>query len=153
MYSCTVRYGYKHIRRDDRDFDNHIIRCIAEFIQMEAQELQLSFSETSSFDGGTAIISVRSLESVSSWKVSENEDVGVDKNNASGRSFSVRRPLSTYNEENPHSRRRHISFRVPNDPVLDHEVKQELLDLAQTMEAGVQLWLLTFLTSVSLKLE
>ncbi|KAG5062360.1 hypothetical protein JHK85_003543 [Glycine max] len=153
MYRCTVRYGYKHIRRDDRDFGNHIIRCIAEFIQMEAQELQLSFSETSSFDGGTAIISVRSLESVSSWKVSENEDVGVDKNNASGRSFSVRRPLSTYNEENPHSRRRHISFRVPNDPVLDHEVKQELLDLAQTMEAGVQLWLLTFLTSVSLKLE
>ncbi|KAH1260470.1 Potassium transporter 4 [Glycine max] len=153
MYRCTVRYGYKHIRRDDRDFDNHIIRCIAEFIQMEAQELQLSFSETSSFDGGTAIISVRSLESVSSRKVSENEDVGVDKNNASGRSFSVRRPLSTYNEENPHSRRRHISFRVPNDPVLDHEVKQELLDLAQTMEAGVQLWLLTFLTSVSLKLE
>ena len=37
MYRCTVRYGYKHIRRDDRDFDNHIIRCIAEFIQMEAQ--------------------------------------------------------------------------------------------------------------------
>ncbi|KAL5173424.1 Potassium transporter 4 [Glycine soja] len=137
MYRCTVRYGYKDIRRDDRDFDNHIIRCIAEFIQIEAQELQLSISETSSFDGGTTIISVRSFESVSSWTVSENEDVGVDNNIASGRSFSRQPSISTYDKENPHSRRRHVSFLVPDDPALDHEVKQELLDLAQAMEAGV----------------
>ncbi|KAG4941438.1 hypothetical protein JHK87_045309 [Glycine soja] len=137
MYRCTVRYGYKDIRRDDRDFDNHIVRCIAEFIQIEAQELQLSISETSSFDGGTTIISVRSFESVSSWTVSENEDVGVDNNIASGRSFSRQPSISTYDKENPHSRRRHVSFLVPDDPALDHEVKQELLDLAQAMEAGV----------------
>ncbi|TKY46239.1 Potassium transporter 4 [Spatholobus suberectus] len=137
MYRCTVRYGYKDIKRDDGDFDNAIIKCIVESIQMEARELQFSCSETSSFDGEATIISVRSLESASSWTVSENGDVGVDNNIASNRSITLRRSHSTYDEENPHVRRRQVSFQVPNDPALDHDIREELLDLGQAMEAGV----------------
>lgn len=119
MYRCTARYGYKDIRRDDQDFENHIIRCIVEFIQKEAQELQFSIYETTSFEEVTTVVSVRSFESVSSWTVSDSEDIGVDSNIGSNRSITLRRSHSTYDEENPQVRRRQVSFQVPNDPRLE----------------------------------
>ncbi|KAK4345297.1 hypothetical protein RND71_035473 [Anisodus tanguticus] len=54
MYRCIVRYGYKDIQRDDGDFEDLLIQSIAEFIQMEAVEPQLSSSETPSLDGRMA---------------------------------------------------------------------------------------------------
>lgn len=59
MYRCIVRYGYKDIQRDDGNFENQLIQSIAEFIQMEAVEPQLSTSENTSFDGRMAVISTR----------------------------------------------------------------------------------------------
>lgn len=137
MYRCIVRYGYKDIKKDDGDFENHLIQSIAEFIVMEAAESQFSSSEASSLDGRMAVISTRSLESTSSLIVSELEDFGVDDSIASSRSSTLRRLQSTYDDENPQLRKRRVRFQVPNSPGLDHAVKEELLDLVQAKEAGV----------------
>ncbi|RDX94287.1 Potassium transporter 4, partial [Mucuna pruriens] len=137
MYRCIVRYGYKDIKKEDSNFDNHIIRCIVEFIQMEAQELQLSSPEASSCDGETTVVSFRSLESASCRTMSEIGDVGVDNNFASSRSMALHHSDSMHDVENPNVRRRQVSFQLPNDSTLDQDVREELLDLAQAMEAGV----------------
>ncbi|KAJ1388818.1 Potassium transporter [Sesbania bispinosa] len=137
MYRCIVRYGYKDIKRDDGDFENHLVQSIAEFIQMEAVEPQFSISETSSLDGRMAVIGTRSLESSPSLIVSEHEDVGVDDNIPSSKSITLRRLQSTYDDENPQVRRHRVRFQVPNNPGLDHAAREELSDLIQAKEAGV----------------
>lgn len=138
MYRCIVRYGYKDIKKDDGDFENHLIQNIMEFIQMEAVEPQLSSSETSSFDGRMAVIGTRSLESTASLIFSDQEDVsGIDESIPSSRSVTLRLLQSSFDDENPQVRRRRVRFQVPNNPGLDHAVREELLDLIQAKEAGV----------------
>lgn len=137
MYRCIVRYGYKDIKKEDGDFENHLIQSIAEFIQMEAVEPQFSSSETTSLDGRMAVIGARNLESTSSLIVSEHEDAGLDDNIPSSRSITLRHLQSTFDDETPQIRRRRVRFQVPNNPGFDHAVREELLDLIQAKEAGV----------------
>ncbi|KAI7986122.1 Potassium transporter 4 [Camellia lanceoleosa] len=75
MYRCIVRYGHKDIQRDDGDFENQLIQCVAEFILMEAIEPTLSSSDrdSASFDGRMAIISTRTIQSSLCSIVSEEE--------------------------------------------------------------------------------
>ncbi|KAK2366377.1 potassium transporter [Trifolium repens] len=137
MYRCIVRYGYKDIKKDDGEFENHLIQSIMEFIQMEAVEPQLSSSETSSFDGRMAVIGTRSLASSPSLIASEQEDTDVDESIPSSRSITLRRLQSTFDDENPQVRRRRVRFQVPNSPGLDNAVREEILELIQAKEAGV----------------
>jgi KUP system potassium uptake protein len=137
MYRCIVRYGYKDIKKDDGEFENHLIQSIMEFIQMEAVEPQLSSSETSSFDGRMAVIGTRSLASSPNLIASEQEDTDVDESIPSSRSITLRRLQSTFDDENPQVRRRRVRFQVPNSPGLDNAVREEILELIQAKEAGV----------------
>ncbi|XP_047174087.1 potassium transporter 4 isoform X2 [Vigna umbellata] len=137
MYRCIVRYGYKDIQRDDGDFENHLIQSIAEFIQMEAVEPQFSSSEASSLDGRMAVISSRNLEYASSLIVSEQEDIGVDISIPSSRSVTLRSLQSVYDDESPQVRRRRVRFQLPENPGMNPDVKEELLDLIQAKDAGV----------------
>ncbi|XP_058778968.1 potassium transporter 4-like [Vicia villosa] len=137
MYRCIVRYGYKDIKRDDGEFENHLIQSIMEFIQMEAVEPQFSSSDSSSFDARMAVIGTRSLESTPTLIASEQEDVDIDESIPSSRSITLRRLQSTIEDENPQVRRRRVKFQVPNNPGLDNAVKEEILDLIQAKEAGI----------------
>ncbi|CAK8532946.1 unnamed protein product [Lathyrus sativus] len=136
MYRCIVRYGYKDIKRDDGEFENHLIQSIMEFIQMEAVEPQFSSSD-SSFDARMAVIGTRSLESTPTLIASEQDNVDIDESIPSSRSITLRRLQSTIDDENPQVRRRRVKFQVPNNPGLDNAVKEEILDLIQAKEAGI----------------
>ncbi|KAK4359722.1 hypothetical protein RND71_021951 [Anisodus tanguticus] len=135
MYRCIVRYGYKDIQRDDGNFEDLLIQSIAEFIQMEAVEPQLSISESSSFDGRMAVISTRSVQSGSTLLVSE-EDVGISNSIQSSKSLTLQSLRSACDDENPQMRRR-VRFRLPENPGMDPSVRDELSDLIQAKEAGV----------------
>ncbi|XP_043704889.1 potassium transporter 4-like [Telopea speciosissima] len=138
MYRCIVRYGYKDIPRDDGDFENHLIQSIAEFIQMEAVEPQLSSSESSSLDGRMAVISTRSLQSTLSLVISEQEeDYGLSTTIQSSKSATLQSLRTAYEDENPHVTRRQVRFQLPPNPGMDPSVREELLDLIQAKEAGV----------------
>lgn len=132
MYRCIVRYGYKDIQRDDGNFENQLIQSIAEFIQMEAVEPQLSSSENTSFDGRMAVISTRSNATL---MVSDQLDSGSIQ---SSKSMMLQRLRSEFDDENPQIRRRQVRFQLPPvGPVMDGAVKEELLQLIQAKEAGV----------------
>ncbi|KAK4272263.1 hypothetical protein QN277_020845 [Acacia crassicarpa] len=137
MYRCIIRYGYKDIQRDDGDFEDQLIQSIAEFIQMEATQPQLSSSESSSLDGRMAVMSVRGIGSTSSLIVSEHEDVGLDISIPSSKSVTLRSLQSVYDDENPQGRRRRVRFQLPRSPSMDPTVRDELMDLIQSKEAGV----------------
>ncbi|KAL8216382.1 hypothetical protein R6Q57_023219 [Mikania cordata] len=135
MYRCIVRYGYKDIQRDDGNFENQLIQSIAEFIQMEAVEPQLSSSENTSFDGRMAIISTRSNAALT---VSEQVD-STGSTIQSSKSLMLQRLRSEYDDENPQLRRRQVRFQIASSgpAAIDGAVRDELLQLISAKEAGV----------------
>ncbi|KAI4387668.1 hypothetical protein MLD38_000084 [Melastoma candidum] len=137
MYRCVVRYGYKDIQRDDGDFENLLVQSIAEFIQMEAGEPQLSGSETSSLDGRMAVISTRTIQSNMSLVISEVEDFDLVNSVSSSKSATLQSLRSAYEEENPQARRRRVRFQLPTSPGMDPAVRDELQELVEAKEAGV----------------
>ncbi|KAF9622906.1 hypothetical protein IFM89_035139 [Coptis chinensis] len=136
MYRCIVRYGYKDIQRDNGDFENRLIQSIAEFIQMEAEEPQLSSSDNSSFDGRMAVISTNSIQSSSSLIVSEQEEIEVITTIQSSKSPTIQSLRSVFEDENPQIRRR-VRFLLPQTIGMDPSVREELMDLIQAKEAGI----------------
>ncbi|KAK9678051.1 hypothetical protein RND81_11G184800 [Saponaria officinalis] len=134
MYRCIVRYGYKDIRADDGDFENLLIKSIAEFIMMEAVEPQFSGSDSSSFDGRMAVISSTANPDNSSLIVSEHDEITQI---SSSRSLTLHSLRSIYEDEGAQMRRRHVRFQVPQTPAMDPDVRDELLDLVEAKEAGV----------------
>jgi KUP system potassium uptake protein len=141
MYRCIVRYGYKDIQRDDGNFENQLIKCIAEFIQMEAVEPQFLPSDNASFDGRMAVISSRIIESSSSLVVSsssiQEESVDGITSIQSSKSLTLQSLRSAYDDENPQLRRRQVRFQLADNPGMQSSVKDELLELIQAKEAGV----------------
>lgn len=136
MYRCIARYGYKDIQRDNGNFEDLLIQSIAEFIQMEAVEPQLSSSESPSFDGRMAVISTRSVQSGSTLLVSE-EDYGITNSIQSSKSLTLQSLRSAGDDENPQMRRRRVRFRLPENPGMDPAVRDELSDLIDAKDAGV----------------
>lgn len=152
MYRCIVRYGYKDIQsRDDGDFENQLIRSIAEFIQMEAGEPSQSSTDSASFDGRMAVISNRSrvesnppcLEVVVSSSDLEQEQEGsrISSIQHGSKSSTLQSLQSSYDDENlPQigERRRRVRFELPpQSPKTDPLVSEELMELIQAKEAGV----------------
>ncbi|XP_076960133.1 potassium transporter 4-like [Bidens hawaiensis] len=133
MYRCIVRYGYKDIQRDDGNFENQLIQSIAEFIQMEAVEPQLS-TENSSFDGRMAVISTRSNATLTVCEQFDPTGPTVQ----SSKSLMLQRLRSDYDDENPQLRRRQVRFQLASSGLaIDGAVKEELLQLIAAKEAGV----------------
>ncbi|XP_076912173.1 potassium transporter 4-like [Bidens hawaiensis] len=133
MYRCIVRYGYKDIQRDDGNFENQLIQSIAEFIQMEAVEPQLS-TENSSFDGRMAVISTRSNATLTVCEQFDPTGPTVQ----SSKSLMLQRLRSDYDDENPQLRRRQVRFQLASSgPAIDGAVREELLQLIAAKEAGV----------------
>ncbi|KAK1361287.1 Potassium transporter [Heracleum sosnowskyi] len=137
MYRCIVRYGYKDIQRDDGNFEDLIIQSIAEFIQMEAVEPQLSSSDNTSLDGRMAVISTRTAQSGSSLIVSSQESSSSSNSIKSSKSLTLQSLRSAYVDENPRSKTHQVRFQLPSTPGLNPLVGEELLDLIQAKEAGV----------------
>lgn len=137
MYRCIIRYGYKDIQRDDGNFEDLIIQSIAEFIQMEAVEPQLSSSENTSLDGRMAVISTRMAQSGSSLIVSAQESSSSSNSTKSSKSLTLQSLRSAYVDENPRSKTHQVRFQLPSTPGRNPSVEEELLDLIQAKEAGV----------------
>lgn len=135
MYRCIIRYGYKDIQRNDGDFEEQLIQSIAEFIQMEAVEPQLSSSESLSFDGRMAVISTKSIQSSSSLIV-RDDDLGSSYSIQSSKSPTLQSLRSAYDDENMQVRRRRVRFQLADTPGMDPAVREELTDLIQAKEAG-----------------
>jgi len=139
MYRCIVRYGYKDIPRDDGDFENLLIKSIAEFIQMESIEPQFSGSESSPLDGRMAVISTRNAQATSSLIVSEHDDEDAREHTVqSSKSLTLQSLRSVYEDETVQIRRRRVRFLLPQQsPQMDPAVREELMDLIEAKEAGV----------------
>lgn len=146
MYRCIVRYGYKDIQsRDDGDFENQLVRKIAEFIQMEAGEPSQSSNDSALFDGRMAVISARRsgesippcLEEVVVYSEEGSRSSSIQRSSKSSTLLSLR---SSYEEENvPQTDdRKRVRFELPpQSPETDPGVSEELLELIQAKEAGV----------------
>ncbi|KAK4742253.1 hypothetical protein SAY87_000254 [Trapa incisa] len=137
MYRCIVRYGYKDIQRDDGDFESQLIQSIAEFIQMEAEQPQLSSSDASALDGRMAVISSRTFQPASSLVIIEDPAPSDSISNLSRKSVALQSLRSAFESENPQIRRRQVRFQLQQDHGMDLAVRDELVDLIQAKEAGV----------------
>ncbi|XP_010551955.1 PREDICTED: potassium transporter 4 [Tarenaya hassleriana] len=139
MYRCIVRYGYKDIQRDDGDFENQLIQSIAEFIQMEAGDQQASASESQSYDGRMAVISMQNdCHPSPVLSVSEVEDFDfAEPTIQSSKSITLQSLRSMYEDEYPQVRRRRVRFQVMPSSGMDPSVREELTDLIRAKEAGV----------------
>lgn len=136
MYRCIVRYGYKDLQGDDGNFENLLIQSIAEFIQMEAVEPQLSTPDSVSYDGRMAVISSQAC-SAANLLVSNEDDLDTISSIQSSKSLTLQSLRSAYDEENPQVRRRRVRFQLPQSPTMDPAVREELSDLIEAKEAGV----------------
>ncbi|XP_057542032.1 potassium transporter 4-like isoform X1 [Amaranthus tricolor] len=137
MYRCIVRYGYKDIPRDDGEFEDLLIKSIAEFIQMEAVEPQFTGSDSSSYEGRMAVISTRIAQTSSSLIVSEHDDLDSNEITQSSRALTLDSLRSIYEDESVQIRRRRVRFQLPQNPAMDSDVRDELLDLIEAKDAGV----------------
>ncbi|KAJ9559355.1 hypothetical protein OSB04_013969 [Centaurea solstitialis] len=132
---CIMRYGYKDIPKDDKNFENQLTQSIAEFIQMEAVGPQSPNSEGSSFDGRMAVISTRSMESRPALIISDQANPTQTM-----RSSRLKVLRCSYDEERPAEPRRRVRFELaPSNNVnaMDGGVRDELLALVEAKEAGV----------------
>ncbi|CAN7113348.1 hypothetical protein BRARA_A03950 [Brassica rapa] len=141
MYRCIVRYGYKDIQREDGDFENQLIQSIAEFIQMEAGDLQSSASESQSYDGRMAVLSSHKTSlSNSILTVSEVEEYD-ETGRQSSKSMTLQSLRSVYEEEYQQGgqvRRRRVRFGLTQaSRGMEGSVREELMDLIGAKEAGV----------------
>ncbi|KFK37662.1 hypothetical protein AALP_AA3G012100 [Arabis alpina] len=141
MYRCIVRYGYKDIQREDGDFENQVIQSIAEFIQMEASEVQSWASESQSYDGRMAVLSSEKSVSNSIVTVSEVEELEyAEPARQSSKSVTLQSLRSVYEEEYPQGqvRRRAVRLRLgAASRGMEASVREELKDLIGAKEAGV----------------
>ncbi|KAG5573711.1 hypothetical protein H5410_063477 [Solanum commersonii] len=135
MYRCIVRYGYKDAQQDTGNFEDLLIQSLAEFIQMEAVEPQLSSSDSSSLDGRMAVISTN-LQSHSPFII-DDEDFETCSTIQSSKSLTLQSVRSSYDDGNHENRKRRVRFNLPENSSMDPEVRDELIDLVQAKEAGV----------------
>ncbi|XP_011074017.1 potassium transporter 4 [Sesamum indicum] len=135
MYRCIARYGYKDLHGDDENFENLLIKSIAEFIQMEA--VGLVTSPEMAYDGRMAVISSKTVQSTTSLTVTEGDEDGASPPIPTSKSSTLHSLRMSYEEENPHLRRRQLRFQIPQCPTMDPAVAEELSDLIQAKEAGV----------------
>lgn len=141
MYRCIARYGYKDIQRVDGDFENQLIQSIAEFIQMEAGDVQSSASEShQSYDGRMAVLSSDKSLSNSILTVSEVEE-NDETGRQSSKSMTLQSLRSVYEEEYQEGqvRRRRVRFGLTeaSSRGMEASVREELKELIGAKEAGV----------------
>lgn len=141
MYRCIARYGYKDIQRVDGDFENQLIQSIAEFIQMEAGDVQSSASEShQSYDGRMAVLSSDKSLSNSILTVSEVEE-NDETGRQSSKSMTLQSLRSVYEEEYQEGqvRRRRVKFGLTeaSSRGMEASVREELKELIGAKEAGV----------------
>ncbi|CAN8269795.1 unnamed protein product [Cochlearia groenlandica] len=140
MYRCIVRYGYKDIQREDGDFENELIQSIAEFIQMEAGEVQSLAPESQSYDGRMAVLSSQKNVCNSVLSVSAEYDSVDPTIQSSSKSMILQSLRSVYEDEYPQGqvRRRGVRFRLTQPSRgMEASVREEIMDLIGAKEAGV----------------
>lgn len=86
------------LQGDDGNFEDLLIQSIAEFIQMESVEPQLSSPDTVTYDGRMAVISSETIQSSSTLIVSEAEEFDSVESSKSSAIQSLR---WSYEEESP----------------------------------------------------
>ncbi|XP_059640925.1 probable potassium transporter 2 [Cornus florida] len=142
MYRCIVRYGYKDVHKEEEDFENHLVTCLAEFIKLEA-EGSGSGTIDGSVDGRMAV--VRTSEKFGTRLVM-SEGAGIEESSSSsllttvtnGKSVTLQKLQSMYEQESPHlSHRRRVQFKLPDTDYMDSHVKEELSELVEAKRAGV----------------
>lgn len=139
MYRCIVRYGYKDVRKDDDNFENQLVMSIAEFIQLEAEEMS-SGGNDGHLDGRMAVIrnSERSTSTLMMREVDENGTTEVSETIVSNRSETLRNLQAIYEQESSGlTQRRGIRFEVSEGVYLDEQVREELTVLVEAKHAGI----------------
>ncbi|XP_028118879.1 potassium transporter 3 isoform X1 [Camellia sinensis] len=141
LYRCIVRYGYLDVHKDDEDFENHLVMCIAEFIKMEAEG---SAAIEGSVDGWMAV--VRTSEKFGTRLVTSDRITSEETRSSStattipnGKSATLQKLQAMYEHESPHLiHRRRLQFNLPytDDHMYPH-VNEELCELLQAKRAGV----------------
>ncbi|XP_052209665.1 potassium transporter 7-like isoform X2 [Diospyros lotus] len=137
MYRCIVRYGYQDVHKDDEDFENHLVMCVAEFIKLEAEG---SATIDGSMDGRMAV--VRTSEKFGT-RLIMSESSGAEASSSSSilpnsKSATLQRLQAMYELESSHQvRRRRMQFKLPYTDHMHQHVQEELCELLEAKRAGV----------------
>ncbi|PKA58456.1 putative potassium transporter 2 [Apostasia shenzhenica] len=139
MYRCIVRYGYKDVRKDDDNFENHVVMSIAEFLHMEVEDLRSSSSLDGSPEGRMVVIRTSERRTGLTIREADAEITSAPSTVRSSKSETLQNLQSSYEQESPcMTRRRHAQFELPPEsPRIDPLVREEIAALVEAKEAGV----------------
>ncbi|XP_057511256.1 potassium transporter 7 isoform X2 [Actinidia eriantha] len=140
LFRCIVRYGYQDVHKDDEDFENHLVMCIAEFIKLEAEG---SATIDGSMDGRMAV--VRTSEKFGTRLVmsesAANEEISCSSTSSAApnsKSSTLQNLQSMYEQELPSlTQRRRMRFKLPDADHMHLHAQEELYELLEAKRAGV----------------
>ncbi|PSS11356.1 Potassium transporter like, partial [Actinidia chinensis var. chinensis] len=140
LFRCIVRYGYQDVHKDDEDFENHLVMCIAEFIKLEAEG---SATIDGSMDGRMAV--VRTSEKFGTRLVmsesAANEEISCSSTSSAApnsKSSTLQNLQSMYEQELPSlTQRRRMRFKLPDADHMYLHAQEELYELLEAKRAGV----------------
>jgi KUP system potassium uptake protein len=112
MFRCIVRYGYKDIKKDEENFEDQLVLCIAKFIEMEAEDLGSASlcSYSTENEGRMALISTNELLVNTIMMEEEDETLGEEISIQLGRtsqSDTVQSLQSVHEQETSSISRQH----------------------------------------------
>ncbi|KAG4403092.1 hypothetical protein AAZX31_01G030600 [Glycine max] len=129
LYRCIVRYGYRDVHRDDVEFENDLLCCIAEFIRTERTGSNSSNDEPVK-DDRMAVVGTCSTHSL---LMTENKVDNVENVDLPG-------PSELKEIKSPNviqQQKKRVRFLVPESPKIDTSVMEELEEVMEAWEAGV----------------
>lgn len=134
FYRCIVRYGYQDVHKDDEDFENDFLVCIAEFIKLEAEGFA---SVDGSVDGWMSV--VRTSEKFGTRLVTcENGSSSTPASTPNSKSLTLRKLQAMFEQESSHlMRKNRMQFQLTYSDLVHPHVEEELSELLRAKSAGV----------------
>lgn len=126
LYRCIARYGYRDIHKDDFEFENDLVRSIAEFIRSERPECNLRQEEFNFEEDEKMTVVGTSSSNLRGIRLSE------DANSSATTGTSEMREIVS-----PERVRKRVRFVLPESPQIDRDARAELQELMEAREAGM----------------
>ncbi|PKI56889.1 hypothetical protein CRG98_022718 [Punica granatum] len=130
LYRCIIRNGYKDVNRKEDDFENDLILCLAEFVQLEAEG---SRSVDRSTDGRMAVVGPTEKLGTRVETLDTSLVLGGGMKSAILHKLQAR----YMKESSELIHRRSVQFKVHGTMFKDPGVKEELLELVEAKGSGV----------------
>ncbi|GAB4834492.1 hypothetical protein Ancab_032749 [Ancistrocladus abbreviatus] len=140
MYRCIIRYGYKDSHENEEDYEDSLVKGIADFIQLEAEGCGLV---DGTVDSRMAVVRTSGkfgTSLLSSEAEKQENKPSLQRSSRSSKS-SVFESLQSQDEDEDEelprsSQRTRTRFTLAGNENLGEEVKEELMELVEATEAG-----------------